>query len=153
MTVSSINCKNGIITKYLSAERRFKFLGLRPKIGDFFIILIVAATAVILLFSLRQADTEEKIALIIQDGVVLEKIRLDTLEHTEILEYSGEYPGVIEAEKGRIRFKEATCPDKVCVGTGWISKNGQIAVCLPGKILIKITGIGSSEDDTDIWLY
>ncbi|HOK42873.1 MAG TPA: NusG domain II-containing protein [Thermoclostridium caenicola] len=126
---------------------------LKPKLGDFFIILLIAASAVFLTFSLRQADTGEKIALIIQDGVVVKQIRLDTLEHTEILEYSGEYPGIIEAEKGRIRFKEATCPDQVCVGTGWISKNGQIAACLPDRILIRITGTGSAEDDTDIWLH
>lgn len=126
---------------------------LKPKLGDFFIILLIAASAVFLTFSLRQADTGEKIALIIQDGVVVKQIRLDTLEHTEILEYSGEYPGIIEAEKGRIRFKEATCPDQVCVGTGWISKNGQIAACLPDRILIRITGTGSTEDDTDIWLH
>lgn len=126
---------------------------LKPKLGDFFIILVIAAAAVILLVSLGQEDSEEKIALIIQDGVVVKQIRLDTLDHTETLEYSGEYPGVIEAQNGRIRFREATCPDKVCVGTGWISRNGQIAVCLPDKILIKITGTDADGDDIDIRLH
>jgi hypothetical protein len=128
-------------------------LRLKPKPGDFFIILFIAAAAVILLFTLRQADSQEKTALIIQDGVVIKQIRLDTLENTEIIEYSGEYPGVIEAQKGRIRFREAACPDQVCVGTGWISRNGQIAVCLPDKILIKITGTDSIGNDTDIILH
>ncbi|HOQ76229.1 MAG TPA: NusG domain II-containing protein [Thermoclostridium sp.] len=126
---------------------------LKPKPGDFFIVLFIAAAAVIMMISMRQADTGEKTALIIHDGVVVKKIRLDTLDHTEIHEYSGEYPGVIEAENGRIRFREAECPDQVCVRTGWISKNGQIAVCLPEGILIKITGVDSAEDDTDILLY
>ena len=123
---------------------------LKPKPGDFFIILVIAAAAVIMLISMRQADTGEKTALIIHDGIVVKKIRLDTLDHTEIFEYSGKYPGVIEAENGRIRFREAACPDQVCVHTGWISKNGQIAVCLPEGVLIKITGGGSAGDDTDI---
>jgi len=39
------------------------------------------------------------------------------------------------------------------VGTGWISRNGQIAVCLPEKILIKITGTDSIGNDTDIILH
>jgi hypothetical protein len=127
-------------------------LRLKPKPGDFFIILFIASVAVILMFSMRQADTGKKTASIIHDGVVVKRIRLDTLDHTEIFEYGGEYPGVIEAENGRIRFREAACPDQVCVYTGWISKNGQIAVCLPERILIKITGVDSTEGDTDILL-
>lgn len=126
---------------------------LKPKIGDFFIVLIIAAAAFILLISLRQTDTEERVALIIQDGAVVKSIRLDTLDHTEIVAYDGEYPGVIEARPGRIRFREAACPDQICVGTGWISNNGQIAVCLPNRILIKITGADSAEEDIDIWLH
>lgn len=125
---------------------------LKPRFGDLLVILFLAVVSVILLFSLRQADSEEKTALIIQNGVVIERIRLDTLDRTVTLEYCGEYPGVIEAQKGRIRFREAACPDQVCVGTGWISKNGQIAVCLPGNILIKISATDSPEDDTDILL-
>jgi len=101
---------------------------------------------------MKQADSGEKTALIIHNGVVVKEIRLDTLNHTETYEYGGEYPGVIEAEKGRIRFREASCPDQVCVRTGWISENGQIAVCLPEKIMIKIVGKESSGEDTDILL-
>lgn len=125
---------------------------IRSKPGDFFIVLLIAVTAVILILTMRQDNTGGKTALIIHNGVVIKKIRLDTLDHTETFEYSGEYPGVIEAENGRIRFKEAACPDKVCVGTGWITRNGQIAVCLPEKIMIKITGDDSADEDTDILL-
>jgi len=127
-------------------------LRLRPRPGDFFIIIFIAVSAVILIFSMKQADSGEKIALIIHNGVVVKEIRLDTLNHTETYEYGGKYPGVIEAEKCRIRFREASCPDQVCVGTGWISKNGQIAVCLPENIMIKIVGEESSGEDTDILL-
>lgn len=125
---------------------------LKPKIGDYFVFLFIAMAAVLLLIVLYQHETQEKTAVIIQDGVVLKSIRLDTLDKKVTIEYSGKYPGAIEAEKGRIRFKEASCPDKVCVNTGWISRTGQIAVCLPDKTIIKIEG-PDNGDDTDILLH
>lgn len=55
----------------------------------------------------------------------------------------------IEVGGGRIRFRESDCPDKVCVKTGYISVNGQVAACIPAKVLIRIIG-EVSEDDPDI---
>lgn len=43
-------------------------------------------------------------------------------------------------ERGAIRFHEASCPDKICENSGFLSKTGQTAACLPKKILLKIAG-------------
>lgn len=53
----------------------------------------------------------------------------------------------IEVQDGRVRFAESGCPDKVCVHTGWLSRAGQTAACLPAEILIKV--VGADEDDID----
>lgn len=55
------------------------------------------------------------------------------------LDLSG-YHYEITYTEGRIRFAAADCPDKVCVRTGWISRAGQIAVCVPGQLIIKLEG-------------
>lgn len=52
---------------------------------------------------------------------------------------------VIQIEKGRVRMKEADCPDKVCVNAGWTSSSALPIVCLPHKVTITIV-----NDDTEI---
>lgn len=48
-----------------------------------------------------------------------------------------------------VKFTQSDCPDKVCVNTGMISKTGQVAACIPAKILVKIAG-GTDNDGLDI---
>lgn len=124
----------------------------KPKIGDYLVFAFIALSAVFLMLAMNRPDTGEKTAVIIQDGSVLKTIRLDTLNGKVTIDYPGRYPGKIEAERGRIRFTEATCPDKVCVSTGWISRIGQIAVCLPNRTIIRIEGTAQGGD-TDILLH
>lgn len=47
---------------------------------------------------------------------------------------------------GKVRFVKSDCPDKVCVQTGFISKSGQIAACIPAKVLVRITGTSKTND-------
>lgn len=49
-------------------------------------------------------------------------------------------------ETGRVRVIESTCPDKVCVRSGWISRSGQAIVCLPNRIVVRIEGSGTGRD-------
>ncbi len=48
------------------------------------------------------------------------------------------------AGDGRARVRTSDCPDKVCVRTGWIEHPGEVIVCLPNRIVVKIQG--GSED-------
>jgi hypothetical protein len=56
----------------------------------------------------------------------------------------------VEFKDGRVRIQQADCPDKVCVRTGWISKPGEVIVCLPYRIVVKISG---ERQDVDINVY
>lgn len=39
---------------------------------------------------------------------------------------------------GRVRIIESDCPDGLCRQAGWISRQGQSLVCLPGRIALVI---------------
>ena len=39
----------------------------------------------------------------------------------------------------QIRVKDADCPDKTCVGMGWLSSSSMPIVCLPHKLVIQFT--------------
>lgn len=48
--------------------------------------------------------------------------------------------------EGRVCVSESTCPDHVCVRSGWLSKNGQVAACVPAGVYVQVVG-GNSEVD------
>lgn len=42
-------------------------------------------------------------------------------------------------ENGSVFMKDANCPDKLCIKQGTISKNGESIICLPHKLVVKIS--------------
>lgn len=119
------------------------------KKGD---IILLAAVLVIVVAGLaavkyyKSNDTGARIAVIKQDDKVVRKIDLNGVTAPERINIEGKYPGTILVERGRIRFEQADCPDKVCVKTGWLSKKGDAAYCLPNKTSIRIEGADSGID-------
>ncbi len=85
-----------------------------------------------------QVDNVGITAIIKKNDKVIRKIDLTSLKKREVISISGLHKATIVAEKNRICFLESDCPDKVCVKTGWLSHPGEIAVCLPNKIIIKL---------------
>ncbi|HQB63557.1 MAG TPA: NusG domain II-containing protein [Sedimentibacter sp.] len=63
----------------------------------------------------------------------------------EIRIESKEGYNVVHIEDGRIWIHDASCPDKICISQGKISSDGEIIVCLPNKMFIKII----DENDND----
>ena len=47
---------------------------------------------------------------------------------------------------GRIRFEQSDCPDKVCVNSGWLWRSGEVATCLPNKVVLKIVSPDAEQD-------
>ncbi len=119
---------------------------LNLKYGDFLVILAIVLIAVLFAVSFYQSNADEKIAIVSQNNVVLDRIELNKISERYVINYYGEYPGIIEVNNGKIRFLKADCPDQVCVNTGWIDKPGQIAVCLPAGVIIKIEGVQTDID-------
>lgn len=42
-------------------------------------------------------------------------------------------------KQGVVYIEEADCPDKLCVNQGKISKSGESVICLPHKLVVKIS--------------
>jgi len=116
------------------------------KKGDKFVLCLVI---IVFLFSLGSivfyfisGKDQKVIAEVYKEGKVIYKIDLATVNKPKEfkVKVGKEEFNSILIEKGRIRFNDATCHDKVCVRSGWLSKKGEMAVCLPHKIYIKIIG-------------
>lgn len=121
------------------------------KKGDVLLIAAISVLAVLFFgwntYGARFSANQQLTAVIKHDGQVIQHINLSSVNTTETLTFN--YEGirqVIVAEKGRIRFSESDCPDKICVKTGWLNKPGDKAVCMPSKVVITIVGENNKVD-------
>lgn len=103
------------------------------------IIFIVLISFGGLKFYQSENKKEPRIAVITQNNVLVERIDLNAVEEPREITLPGPYHEILQVEKGRIRFKEADCPDQICVRRGWLQNPGDMAVCLPNKAVIRIT--------------
>ena len=76
-----------------------------------------------------------------------------TVEGREVGRYplskNGTFPlnggtNILVVENGEAWVSEANCPDKVCMGMGKISRNGEFIACLPNRLLVVVEG--AAED-------
>ncbi len=118
------------------------------KKGDIILILSIALIAAAGYVSLKIYNTEgsHRIAVIIQNDSVIRRIDLDKVERNEKIKIPGKYNETAFVEKGRIRFGHAGCPDELCVKTGWLTRPGDMAVCIPNRAIIKIEGYANELD-------
>ncbi|WP_138207288.1 NusG domain II-containing protein [Haloimpatiens lingqiaonensis] len=111
-------------------------------------ILIICSIAGI--FGYRYFYKNSKaVAIIKQNGKVIRTIDLTKVvkeEEIKIPSEDGHY-NIVKVEKGRIRFVDSDCPDKICVKAAWLKKPGDSAACLPHKIIITIQGQNPEIDD------
>lgn len=118
------------------------------KILAIIIILIIAVGYGWKLYNDSRYSNKEGIAVIeinkkVYGSYELKKVQDDVIK----LELPDGEQSIVEFKDGKVRIQEADCPDKVCVRTGWISKPGEMIVCLPYRIIIKISG---DKQDVDV---
>lgn len=73
------------------------------------------------------------------DGKITEE--LDLRKDTElVLQSSSGGTNTLIIKDGAAYISHATCPDKICIHQGKISKSGEMIVCLPNRLIVKIVG-------------
>ncbi len=75
----------------------------------------------------------------------MKTIDLSTAEN-QTFSIDGKPDVVFEIKDGSIGFIESSCKDKLCIKAGFLDKDGEIAVCLPNKMVLRVE---SSEDEND----
>ena len=80
------------------------------------------------------------VAVVEKDGAELYRFDLSQQTTTQVIDLGGSYHIKLLLEPGAISFQHSDCHDQICVRTGRLTKPGQVAVCLPAKISVKIVG-------------
>ena len=110
-------------------------------VGIILLIIVVVSLGVASIYKTSLKGTEN-IAVIKSDGKVIKTIDLNKVVEPQeftIKTDKGNY-NIISVKHNGIRVKAADCPNQVDVKVGWISKPGQLIVCLPNKLIISING-------------
>jgi hypothetical protein len=121
------------------------------KKGDVILIFSILILAGIIFiwkaYFVEKFDVGEKIAVIMHDGKNIERVNLNNLNNPVFIKIK-DYNIVIIAEKGRIRFLQSDCPDKICLKSGYLTKCGDKAVCVPSRTQVVISGKDDDEIDS-----
>lgn len=119
--------------------------------GDKILIILIILISLLLTFyfSKEFAAYNSKMIIIKVDGEEYKKIKLDeNIKEKEILINTEYGYNLIGIDQGKVRVKDASCPDKLDIHQGEISDVGEIIVCLPNRLTIEIEGL-KKENEID----
>ena len=107
---------------------------------DLIIVAVLLAAVLGLFFLMRSRQARDTgngaMAVVTVDGKEIGRYPLRK---------SGTFPlnggtNILVVENGEAWVSEADCPDKVCMGMGKISRNGEFIACLPNRLLVVVEG-------------
>lgn len=120
---------------------------------DFYIVAVILAL-IIVSFGARAwyqgaLGSGGLTAVIYKDGEVYQTVSLaeGVAEEIKVTGGRGHY-NLIEIDEGKVRIREADCPNKLCVSAGWLDRPGQIAVCAPHRLKVAVEGSVAEVDTT-----
>lgn len=67
-----------------------------------------------------------------------EVIRIELDKDGEYPITGGKLPVTLAVKDGAISFVNSQCPDHICEGTGFISREGRTAICMPAGVAVII---------------
>ena len=108
------------------------------------ILLSVALILFVIDLTNVSSDTGSKKVVVSVDG---KKIAEYPLKIDATYELSGSHLGTntLVIKSGKAYISEASCPDKQCMKQGKIERAGEMLVCLPNRVVVKI--VDSKKDE------
>ncbi len=117
----------------------------RLKSGDLFIVCLVLLAAVVLFLLGLRGETAAHVEVSINAA------------QTEVFPLAKDGSYLIDGhltvviEDGSVRIEDSDCPDRFCVRTGASRSPGEMLVCLPNQIVVRIVGTGETEVDAVVY--
>ena len=112
-----------------------------------FDLLLVAGVVTLAVFlimsSIAKASGPGETAVVEVNGHEVMKISL--LENRDYSVDGFRGKTYISVRDGQIRVTDSDCPDKLCVRMGWVSQKDASIICLPNRVVVRVTGTGSFD--------
>ncbi|MBY0345292.1 MAG: NusG domain II-containing protein [Neisseriaceae bacterium] len=113
------------------------------KVGDVLLVILALGLSG-LLASRYWLNAAAAVVEIRHQGVLVATLNLQHNQEKIIWGKLGETR--IEVLAGKVRIKSDPSPRQYCVKQGWLSKQGQVALCLPSQMSVTIVGEKSKID-------
>jgi hypothetical protein len=125
--------------------KQYSLAGIRRRNSLLLIAGILAAAAVMFaVYTVRMSGMDNpKLEILVGSrryGVYdLDRDQIITINHTN----------VCEIRDGKVSMIRADCPDQICVKSAPIDRHGGTIVCMPNKVILRITDADGGEDTPD----
>ncbi|WP_236616476.1 NusG domain II-containing protein [Schnuerera ultunensis] len=118
--------------------------------GDKILMIFIVIISILSLSYVKRSafNYNEKYISIQVNGEEIKKIIFDANLIGQTIPVETQYGyNLIELGDGMVRVIEADCPDQLDVKQGYISKVGEVIVCLPNRLVIEIKGMDEGDVD------
>ncbi len=103
-------------------------------------VVLIVALAGFLYMQIQKASVKDEYNYIVfnSGGEAKEVFYLGDYKEQVIIDLSENYPvsAQLEFRDHKARFVDVTCPDHLCEDIGWVSKEFEVAVCIPNQMSI-----------------
>lgn len=106
-------------------------------------VLVAVITLALILFILPTGDAGQ-VCVITWDGG---EVTLPLTEPTTFTVESRGHTLTIAVENGTVSVTDTTCPDALCMAGGEISAGGEMLICVPAGVVIRIPGETNTGED------
>ena len=127
----------------MPSEQKRKFAARK----DLLVVVAIFAVAAALYAFTKLADFNNGAsAEIYYDAKIVKTVTLKA-GYYEKFAVPGQPNVILEVNDKKIRFLESTCRDKICINSGYLSRPGEMAACLPNRVAVKIVDSGKASSD------
>ena len=112
--------------------------------NDWILIIIIIFISLSLLLFFKLTNQESNQALVYNDNKLILTIDLTKDDKYQVMGLNGEVD--IEVKNNQIRVTSETSNYHLCSKQGYISKSWETIVCLPNKIIIRVTSLDNNYD-------
>lgn len=113
--------------------------------GDKILIVFILALGVCSLIIVKHLRQPGDSVIIEVKGKVEHQLDLDTSQEISVVGTIGKT--TIKINQRAVQVIYSDCPQQICVNTGKIHRAGEIIVCVPNKVVVKINGKRKNQFD------
>lgn len=106
---------------------------------DVYLVMVISVLVlgVVSILTIAKVSNGASVASVTVDGQSMFRVPLAQDQVVDIKGRTG--ISQIEVKDGKVRMKQAVCPDEICLKRGWIKGSGAI-ICMPERIAVTLEG-------------
>ncbi len=106
--------------------------------GDKILIILIVALAAFSFIAINNLKQPGEIVIIEVAGLVVQQLNMDKPQEITVTGSIGNT--TVKIDQKSVQVIHSDCPEKICIKTGKIRHIGEIIVCVPNRVVIRING-------------